>query len=146
MANLAQLVNVLQAPILTEGEKMVKTPTYYLLKMMKEHQDSDLLDVDVRGSEIEFEDIKIPKVSVSATLKDDKITVSMCNTDVSSDEEIEIEVRDADVKNVSAQILAASDMHDPNTVVAKDMTVTAQDNKLSVKVPAMSVVVLTIGK
>ena len=76
----------------------------------------------------------------------------MCNTDVSSDEEIEIEVRDADVKNVSAQILAASDMHDyntvdtPNTVVAKDMTVTAQDNKLSVKVPAMSVVVLTIGK
>lgn len=152
MANLAQLVNVLQAPILTEGEKMVLTPTYYLLKMMKAHQDSELLDVDLRGSEVEFEDIKVPKVSVSATEKDNAITISMCNTDISAAEDMSIEIRDADIKSVRAEILEASDMHDyntfdtPNTVVSKAMDIAIEGNKLNVKLPAMSVIVITLDK
>ena len=43
MANLAQMVNVLQAVLLTEGDKMVKTPTYHVFNMYKYHQDSCLL-------------------------------------------------------------------------------------------------------
>lgn len=38
MANIAQTVNVLQAMILTDAQKMVLTPTYYVFKMFKEHQ------------------------------------------------------------------------------------------------------------
>ena len=44
MANIAQAVNVLQALILTEGEKMVKTPTYHVFDMFKEHQNNDLVE------------------------------------------------------------------------------------------------------
>jgi len=46
MANIAQLVNVLQAVILTEGDKMLLTPTYHVFNMYKVHQDADLLSVE----------------------------------------------------------------------------------------------------
>ena len=45
MANIAQTVNVLQAVVLTEGEKMALTPTYHVFDMFKVHQDADALDV-----------------------------------------------------------------------------------------------------
>lgn len=46
MANLAQTVNVLQAVALTEGEKMILTPTYHVFKMYTVHHDAQLLPVD----------------------------------------------------------------------------------------------------
>ena len=51
MANLAQTVNVLQAVILTEGEKMIKTPTYHVFEMFKLHQDAELVSLSVDFSD-----------------------------------------------------------------------------------------------
>src|SRR5699024_5228226 len=50
MANIAQMVNVLQAMILTDGEKMLKTPTYYLFDMYQKHMDSTVVPMDNEGS------------------------------------------------------------------------------------------------
>lgn len=47
MTNIAQMVNVLQAMILTEGPRMVLTPTYHVFEMFKVHQDAELLDFNV---------------------------------------------------------------------------------------------------
>jgi len=52
MANLAQTVNVLQAVILTQGEKMLKTPTYHVFDLYKRHQGARLLDIDIEAHQI----------------------------------------------------------------------------------------------
>lgn len=53
MANLAQVVNVLQAVLLTEGERMIKTPTYYVFYLLKGHQDATLLESHLENQEVD---------------------------------------------------------------------------------------------
>ena len=60
MANIAQMVNVLQAMILTDGEKMVLTPTYHLFRMMKGHMDGERVDVDYDCEEQEIKRLEVP--------------------------------------------------------------------------------------
>nr|CAA76421.2 alpha-L-arabinofuranosidase [Thermobacillus xylanilyticus] len=93
MANIAQLVNVLQSVILTEGERMLLTPTYHVFNMFKVHQDAELLDtwesVERTGPEGE-----LPKVSVSASrAADGKIHISLCNLDFETGASVDIELR-----------------------------------------------------
>jgi alpha-N-arabinofuranosidase len=94
MANIAQLVNVLQAVILTEGEKMVLTPTYHVFEMYKVHQDAELLDIHLSSTEIGTDKQSIPQISVSAS-KDDagRIHVSLCNLDHQASANVELELR-----------------------------------------------------
>src|SRR5699024_304327 len=61
MANIAQTINVLQAMILTEGEKMLLTPTYHVFDMFKVHQDAKLLDIHVESQDYEFSGESIPQ-------------------------------------------------------------------------------------
>lgn len=61
MANITQMVNVLQSMILTEGEKMVLTPTYHLFRMMKGHMDGEKLDIDYNGGEIDVDGVRVRK-------------------------------------------------------------------------------------
>lgn len=150
MANIAQMVNVLQAVILTEGEKMLLTPTYYVLKMMNAHQDGTLLDIDYIGGETGCGEITVPKVSVSASEKDGAITISMCNTSLTDAEEMTIALRDTDKTTVSGEILHADDMHAHNTFDAPDTVYTKpaeaeiENGTIRVKLPPMSVIVLTV--
>src|SRR5216110_3245698 len=50
IANLAQCVNVLQAVILTDKEKMILTPTYHVMEMYNVHQDATLIPVTLKGT------------------------------------------------------------------------------------------------
>src|SRR5690606_16205400 len=63
MANLAQTINVLQAVILTEGEKMLLTPTYHVMEMYKVHQDAQLIPLHIKCGDYTFGDEKIPAIS-----------------------------------------------------------------------------------
>ena len=79
MANLAQMVNVLQSVLLTEGDKLVKTPTYHVFDLFKEHQDGDAVycfTENENGREGE----NAPILSSSASLKEDTLTVTLANT------------------------------------------------------------------
>jgi len=80
MANLAQLVNVLQAVILTDKEKMILTPTYHVLRMFNVHQDAELLPFELETEDYVYKGDTIPAVSGSAS-KDSEGTVhiSLCN-------------------------------------------------------------------
>jgi len=150
MANLAQLVNVLQSPILTEGEKMVLTPTYYIFRMMKNHQDSELIDVDYRSENIVYEDIEVPKINISATEKDGVMTISICNTSLVDDENIDIEFRDVEFEKAEMEILTSEGAADYNDFDAPDKvkpyteSANVKDGILSVKIPSKSAVVITV--
>lgn len=94
MANIAQTINVLQAMILTEGAKMVLTPTYHVFDMYKVHQDATLLPLHLDGESLEEEGFKIPAISASAS-KDaaGKVHISLCNVSDNKAAELEIELR-----------------------------------------------------
>mgnify|MGYP000684982437 FL=1 len=65
MANIAQMVNVLQSMILTEGEKMVKTPTYHVFDLYQVHQENDLLASSLETEQVGLEDeYMVPNLSL----------------------------------------------------------------------------------
>ena len=89
MANLAQMVNVLQAVILTDKEKMVLTPTYHVMRMFNVHQDAELLHLELKSADYTYESRTIPAVSASASVdKDGKIHISLCNLDPTESQDI----------------------------------------------------------
>jgi len=60
VANIAQTINVLQAMILTEGGKMLLTPTYHVFEMYKVHQDATLLPTSVQSDEYVHQHTRLP--------------------------------------------------------------------------------------
>jgi alpha-N-arabinofuranosidase len=80
MANLAQIVNVLQALILTKGEEMILTPTYHVFDLYRVHQDADLLDFRLECAVYERQEEKIPVLSASVSEEEGgRINVTLCN-------------------------------------------------------------------
>src|SRR5438105_12260299 len=80
MANIAQLINVLQAMILTDKEKSLLTPTYHVFDLYSVHQDAKLLPTSMQSAEYSFGSEKIRAVDVSASQdKEGKIHVTLCN-------------------------------------------------------------------
>ena len=146
MANIAQMVNVLQSVALTEGEKMLLTPTYYVFKLFREHQDSTLLGSYITNSKVGGE-YGIDKLYESASVTDDGTIIStIANTSESEGEEIECQIADFSVKEIDAEILTG-DMGDHNTFddtqkvkIQKftDFTLTADGFKA--KIPPCSVI------
>lgn len=93
MTNIAQMVNVLQAMILTEGERMVKTPTYYVFDLFKEHQDADLLESRMECRKIITESGELEQLTQSVSMgADGKIHITLAN--ISADDRCPVEVRD----------------------------------------------------
>jgi alpha-N-arabinofuranosidase len=152
MTNIAQTVNVLQAVILTDKEKMLLTPTYWVYYLYKVHQDATLLPVSFTSGKYELNGRKMDAVSVSAS-KDTagKIHITLVNIDPDKAQAIETELRGVNIKSASGQILTSAGINDynsfesPNTVVVKDFKGYKLSNgKLSVTLPAKSVILLEI--
>ncbi len=150
MANIAQMVNVLQAMILTDGEKMLLTPTYHLFKMMKGHMDGEKLGVSCDCGEINHRGKKLPKVSVSASERGGAVTVSLCNLSLDSDEETEI-VCDRVFSDAKCELMTARSATDtntfssPETVVPSSLTLVTEGNSVKLTLPRMSVAVITLS-
>ncbi len=91
MANIAQVVNVLQTMVLTEGEKMLLTPTYYIFRMYKHHQNGQLLDSFAETTEIGTDDYKVPDISESVSM-DEKgnIHITLGNLSITEEKDLEI--------------------------------------------------------
>ena len=68
MANIAQTINVLQAMILTKGEKIVLTPTYYVFDMFKVHQGALWVKTKIKSPDYVFGEQKLPAVNCSASI------------------------------------------------------------------------------
>ncbi len=116
MANLAQAVNVLQALILTEGEKMVKTPTYHVFDMFKEHQNSELVYSFTENETVNG----IPAVSQSVSVDGSgNITMTFANCSLEEDYEINCSVIGTAPEKAEAVILT-EDIHAYNSFEAPE--------------------------
>ncbi len=148
MANLAQIVNVLQSVILTDGEKMILTPTYHVFDLYKAHQDATLVPCAIEACEA-AEGVK--SVTASASIKDSVLTVTAANVDCENAQQVTLDIAGMDLSKVSARILSG-DMHDKNTfedqnavhiVDFSDFTV--ENGAIVLNLPACCVVEVTVG-
>ena len=116
MANLAQVVNVLQAVILTKDEKIILTPTYHVMEMYKVHQNATLIPVQVISNDFIFGNERMKAVSVSAS-KDQsgKTHISLTNIDNKNSQEVAINLKGFDGKHVTGRILTSTNVQDHNT-------------------------------
>lgn len=152
MANIAQVVNVLQSVILTEGEKMLLTPTYHVFNMFKVHQDAELLSLELDVPDYRYGDESTPAISASASITSgNKIHISLCNLNPKESMEVSCELRGTAVSKVSGTFLTASEMDAHNTFdnpanVKPEAFHGASllQGKLAVSLPAKSVVVLEL--
>jgi alpha-N-arabinofuranosidase len=116
MANLAQIVNVLQSVILTNGEKIILTPTYHVMEMYKVHQDALLVPVQVISNDFVMGENRIQAVSVSASKdRSGRIHISLANIDNKNSQEVEIGLEGFKAKQVTGRILTSSKVQDHNT-------------------------------
>ena len=94
MANIAQTVNVLQAMILTQGEKMLLTPSYHVFEMYAVHQDATMVPVDVQSERYEHAGYSVPAVSASASVDaGGKLHITLSNANPNKDIPVKAFVR-----------------------------------------------------
>ena len=116
MANIAQMINVLQSMILTDKEKMIVTPTYYVYQMFVPHHDATFLPAELDCEDYAFNGQKIPVLSASSSIDSTGVIhVTLCNLDPSSSASLTCTIQGASPKTVSGQVLTASAMTAHNT-------------------------------
>ena len=153
IANIAQAVNVLQSPVLTEGAKMIKTPTWYVFHMYKDHMDATHLESFVSTETIGIADAKVDAVTVSASHKKGDYTVTLTNADLNKARTVTVRldglkgISGAEGRVLAGKLKNSMNTFDkPNEVVEKKCKVEIAENTVTVKMPARSVVSLRIKK
>lgn len=152
MANIAQTVNVLQAMILTQGEKMLLTPTYHVFEMYKVHHDATHLPIDLKTSDYALGERSIPAISMSASRDSaGKVHLSIVNTHASEAMKLECSLNGIETTSVSGRILTGDKLDSHNTFDQPEQVnpenfegAKIESGKLQVQVPARSVVVLEL--
>lgn len=109
MANLAQIVNVLHAPVMTEGASMWLTPTYYVFQLHAPHIGAVALPVEVkRGDSLPGDSSYIDAVTATASRRKDRRAITLINRHY--DQPASVSMSFDGTKAVeSAQILTAND-------------------------------------
>jgi alpha-N-arabinofuranosidase len=152
MTAIAQMVNVLQAMILTDGSKMLLTPTYHVFEMYKPWQDATVLPIAITSPWYAKDQYTMPAVSGSAVRgKDGKVHVALSNLDPNQPNTVTITLAGVSATGVSGRVLTASAINAHNTFDAPEAVKPAaftgasvQGGKLTVTLPAKSVVVLEL--
>jgi alpha-N-arabinofuranosidase len=153
MTNIAQTVNVLQAMILTSKERMLRTPTYWVFEMFKEHQGGTSLPIELTAPDYTLGQKKIPMVSASATRAADKsaVHVSLVNTSPSQPVTVVARLTGVSPAAVTGRILTAGAIDAHNTFDAPDTVkpvafsgASLAGGSLTVTLPARAVVILTL--
>jgi alpha-N-arabinofuranosidase len=152
MANIAQMVNVLQAVILTDKEKMLLTPTYHVFEMFKVHQGATSLPFELTGPDYTYGLEKLPSVSASASRDAaGKIHLSLVNLHPTKAITVSGALEGVTATAVSGRVLTADAMDAHNTFATPEVVkpaaftgATLTGGKLSLTLPAKSVVVLEL--
>lgn len=153
IANLAQMVNVLQSIILTDKEKMILTPTYYVFDMYKVHQDATLLPMTINSPDYSRLNRKMKAISTTASVdKEGAIHVTFVNIDPKNAIEISCDVRGSKVAKITnGQIITAKEVGTHNTFenpyqvqLENFKDAKYKNGALTVKLPAKSLVTIEL--
>ena len=144
MANLAQAVNVLQSVILTEGDKMIKTPTYHVFDLFKTHQNNEAVYCYTQNENMS-EGKNAPMISVSASVNEKSMTVTVANCSLTEEAAVECSIFGFKASSVSCRILtneahSYNDFDCPNKVSITEHTAVIKDNVLKLNIPPCAVV------
>lgn len=152
MTNVAQMVNVLQAMILTSKDKLVLTPTYHAFKLYTPFQDATSLPARIENNPVyRVGATEMPGLSATAARgKDGKLYLGLVNSNANQPAELTLQVGATAPKSVKGQLLTAGAM-DAQNELGKAPQVTpvafeaqAVNGKLTLKLPAKSVVVVAV--
>lgn len=151
MANIAQLVNVLQSVILTEGAKMILTPTYHVFKMYACHQEATLLESYLEKEKIGVGDYLVDNLSESVSMDDQgRLHLTIANLSYDQSFDISTSVSGMNVTKVKGEIVSGkpsdhNTFETPDTVVTKNFEdVKLTGDGISFKIPACSVLHFTL--
>ena len=151
MANIAQLVNVLQSVVLTDGPEMLKTPTWHVFHMYKAHQDATLVDSYLETETVGVEGVEVPNLTESASISaDGKLQITMTNLSLDTAYPVDVRLTGYEGTAVSAEILS-EEMHAKNTFEEPDAVhskpfdgVELVHGGLKFTIPACSVLHITV--
>lgn len=154
VACLAQTVNVLQAVILTEGARMLRTPTYHVMRMYRHHQGAELLESEaLEVGTVGEGNYRVPKVTGSVSRDSDGIiTVTVCNLSADSAEPVKLELREKGYGILESRIVTAPEIgsfntfDEPDLVCEKAFDGICTEDGISFTLPAASVVALRLSK
>jgi alpha-N-arabinofuranosidase len=151
MANIAQMINVLQSMILTDKEKMVLTPTYYVFKMYVPFQDATFVPVAFDAGTYKQGEVTLPRLdAVAAKDASGKLWIEITNLDPEKPVGIEAALTGITAKSAKAQTLTApavssiNTFEAPHVVEPKPLPVQVQSGKLLLQVEPKSVTVVSI--
>ena len=151
MANIAQMINVLQAMILTDKDKMILTPTYYVFEMYKVHQGATLIPVELNAPAYSMGQNSVPSLQASASRDAaGKLHLSIVNLDPIRGGVVTMKIAGATAKTITGRMLTAPAMNTVNTFAEPDavrpapFTGKVQNEQIILNLPSKSVVVLEI--
>ncbi|WP_239807107.1 alpha-N-arabinofuranosidase [Croceicoccus hydrothermalis] len=153
MSAIAQMVNVLQAMILTDGDRMVLTPTYHVFEMYKPWQDATVLPIEIDTPTYSSGEYELPAVSGSAVrAKDGTMHVALSNADATEENTVTIALNGAKASRATGRILTGDRIDAHNTFDALQTVrpmpfrgARVNGDRLTVTLPAKSVVVLELN-
>jgi alpha-N-arabinofuranosidase len=152
MTNIAQMVNVLQAMILTSKDKLVLTPTYHAFAMYTPFQDATSVPAKIENNPVyKVDKFSMPTLSATAARgKDGKLYIGLVNSNANQPAELTLQVGANAPKAVKGKLLTAgamdaqNELGKPAQVVPQAFEAQAADGKLLIKLPAKSVVVVAV--
>jgi len=152
LSAIAQMVNVLQAMVLTDGAKMVLTPTYHVFAMYKPYMDGTVLPIDVTSPWYNKDKWVMPAVSASAVRgKDGVVRVALANLDPNRANTVSATLAGVRATGVTGQVLTAAQMTAMNSFDVPDAVTpraftgaTIAGDALTVALPPKSVVMLEL--
>ncbi len=153
MANIAQFVNVLQSVVMTEGDRMLRTPTYHVFEMFSGHQDAELLDLKLADRPFEAFGRTLPALSGSASqAPDGTVLITLANLSSSRSETVRLlapaagPVLEARELKSPGAIDAHNTFDEPDAVAPRPMSGVMREGEwLVVPMAAMSVVAVRLG-
>ena len=149
MANIAQMVNVLQAMILTDGPRMVLTPTYHVFEMYEPFMGAEALRVTLDTPDYALGEVAVPAISASAARRTDgKIVLALVNADARDSHTIDASAfgaRRAEGRILTAVTMDAHNTFDhPDTVKPMPYAAKGSRGTLVLSLPPRSVIVVTL--
>lgn len=151
MANIAQIVNVLQSVILTKGHETVKTPTYHVFRMYNVHQDATLIPIDLESEAYENNGDQIPALTASASEKDGIVNITITNANPNKAITINCQLG-KEFNLINSEIVTGKEITDYNDF-GKEEKVSISDfrpgkinnDELQIEVPAHSVIMVQLA-
>jgi alpha-N-arabinofuranosidase len=154
MAACAQLINNINALFMAHEDRFFATPNFHVFAMYAAHQGGQALRTEFSAPDVQYVRDDRPArfwgLNGSASRKNQDVTLTLVNPDLSKTMETQIALRGAAVASASGTVLAASDMHahntfdHPNAVMPTALAIAVGGGLLNVSIPAASVTKLEI--